>query len=353
MTLAARLAARIVQTGPMTVADYMQTCLFDPAEGYYATRDPLGAGGDFVTAPGISQMFGELLGLCIAQAWRDQGAPGRIVLAELGPGHGTSMADALRAAAGVPGFLAAAEVHFVEASPALRAVQKVRHPGAIWHDTVATLPDAPLYLVANEFFDALPVRQFVRDGAGWRERVVGLSGGALSWGLTEAAPVAMLAHRLDDTRDGDLVEHCPAAGAVAAEIARRIAARGGVALVVDYGDWRSLGDTVQALRGHARADPLITPGAADLTAHVDFEVLAGAATAAGAAHSRLVPQGIFLERLGIGQRAQVLAHGLRGAALENHVAAHRRLTHPGEMGQIFKALAFYPVGGPVPPGFAA
>ena len=346
--LAQLLAARIARTGPITMSDYMADCLMHPQHGYYSTRDPLGRAGDFITAPEISQMFGELLGLALAQSWLDQGAPGRIVLAELGPGRGTLMADALRATAKVPGFHDAAEVHFVEASPVLRAAQAQAVPGAVFHDHVDDLPDAPLYLIANEFFDALPIRQFIRDGAGWRERMVGLEQDQLCIGLSAAAPLALLEHRLADTQDGDLVEHCPALPGIVQSIGQRISGHGGAALIVDYGDWQSLGDTLQAIKDHKPTDPLDSPGEADLTAHVDFAAIAAAT--APARHTRLTSQGVFLERLGIGQRAQALAQGLSGAALENHLAAYRRLTHGAEMGDLFKVIGLYPATAPAPPG---
>ncbi len=353
MSLSDLLIARIRETGPLTLADYMTDCLLHPAHGYYTTRDPLGAAGDFTTAPEISQMFGELLGLALAQSWIDQGQPARFALAELGPGRGTLMADALRAARAVPGFGAAAEIYLVEASPALRKVQAetLQGYGPHWLDRVQDLPeDCPLFALANEFFDALPVRQFLRQDTGWSERLVGVQDGRLTLGLGAAAPQPALDHRLEDTRPGDLVEICEAAPQIVAELARRIAAQGGAALIVDYGDWRSLGDTVQALRAHEPADVLDTPGQADLTAHVDFEPLAQAARAAGCAHSRLTPQGVFLERLGITARAQTLARGLSGPALEDLVQAHRRLTHPDEMGNLFKVLGLYPTQAAPPPG---
>ncbi len=346
--LADILARQIATTGPMTLADYMAACLMHPQHGYYSTRDPLGAGGDFTTAPEISQMFGELLGLSLAQSWLDQGAPAPFVLAELGPGRGTLMADILRATARVPGFHAAARLHLVETSPALRAEQAKRLPQATWHDVVQTLPDGPLFLVANEFFDALPIRQFQRAGEDWRERVVGLHDNRLKLGLAAPAPQPGLSHRLDDTQDGDIVETCAPGQAIAAVLGARIAAQGGVALLIDYGDWRSLGDTLQALKGHAHIDPIALPGTSDLTTHVDFEALARAA--APATHTLLTPQGVFLERLGITQRAQALARSLSDAALDSHIAAHRRLTHPDEMGSLFKTLALLPQGAPPPPG---
>lgn len=333
----------------MSLADYMAVCLMHPEFGYYATRDPFGARGDFITAPEISQMFGELLGLCLAQVWLDQGRPARFLLAELGPGRGTLMADVLRATQRVPGFREAAEVHLVEGSAVLRAAQRRAIAGdVIWHERVESLPEGPLYLLANEFFDALAIRQFQRSGEGWRERVVGQSAGQLLLGLGGPVALPALAERLADTREGDIVETCGPAAAVMAEIGARIAAQGGAALIVDYGDWRSLGDTFQALKAHQPVDPLAEPGAADLTAHVDFEALALAA--APAMHTRLTPQGVFLERLGIAARAEALARNLSGPALETHLAAYQRLTGAEEMGTLFKVMGLYPEGAAPPPG---
>ena len=204
------------------------------------------------------------------------------VLAEAGPGRGTLMADILRATRAVPGFHAGLHLHLIEASPTLRAAQADRLAGHApeWHDSLSELPsDLPVFFVANEFFDALPIRQFIRDGAGWRERRIAQTEGALSFALTEPTPQPSLDHRLDDTKDGDLVELCPAATAISAQIAQHIAQNGGAALFIDYGDWRSLGDTLQALHAHQHVDPLTDPGNCDLTAHVDFTALAGALTA--------------------------------------------------------------------------
>jgi NADH dehydrogenase [ubiquinone] 1 alpha subcomplex assembly factor 7 len=348
--LAERLMARIAATGPMTLAEYMTECLFDPSAGYYATRDPFGAAGDFTTAPEISQMFGELVGLCLAQGWLDQGRPAPFVLAELGPGRGTLMADIWRAAGVVPGFREAAGVHLVEASPRLREIQahRLRDLPVSWHATTDDLPQAQLWLVANEFFDALPIRQFQRAGAAWRERVVGLRDGRLALGLTDPAPRADLSPRLEDTPEGGIVELCPAAAPVMAALETRIARHGGAALIIDYGDWRSRGDTFQALKDHSPADPFTEPGAADLTAHVDFEALARAAPRLKA--SRLTPQGEWLDRLGIAQRAAQLAKKWEGGERISHMAATRRLTHPAEMGNLFKVLALVPEGAPMLPG---
>ncbi|WP_435166947.1 class I SAM-dependent methyltransferase [Falsirhodobacter sp. 1013] len=334
------LARRIAQTGPITLADYMAECLLHPEHGYYTTREPFGTTGDFTTAPEISQMFGEMLGLCLAQVWLDQGG-GAFTLAELGPGRGTLMADILRATKGVPGFHAAADLVMVEASPRLRALQAERVP-ARHVETVHDLPDGPLFLVANEFFDALPIRQFVRDSAGWRERMVGPD---LTLGLSAPLTLQSLAYRLDDTQDGDVVEICPQAIPIMEAVAARVA-QGGLALIVDYGGWRSRGDTFQALSGHAFADPFAAPGRADLTAHVDFEALA---LAAAPCTHHYTTQGRLLAALGIGLRAERLA--ARGDA-PAHLSALERLTDPAQMGELFKALAITPPAAPPPPGFA-
>ena len=350
MSLRDDLITRIRAEGPITVAAFMAEALLHPTKGYYTSRDPLGQKGDFITAPEISQMFGELVGLSLAQSWMDQGAPCSFNLVELGPGRGTLMADILRATHAVPGFHTAARITLLEASPQLQSEQAKTLAGheITWVKAADQLPDGPLWLVANEFFDALPIRQFQRDHTGWRERCIGLASDALGFGLGPPAAHPHLAHRLEDTKTGDIVETCAPAGQIIATVGQRIAAQGGAALIIDYGDWRSLGDTLQALANHAHTDPLEQPGMADLTAHVDFETLAQ--SAAPAAYARLTPQGIFLERLGITARAHQLARHLGGRALETHIAAHRRLTHPQEMGNLFKVLGLYPAHATPPPG---
>jgi SAM-dependent MidA family methyltransferase len=350
MTLKDHITRRIAAQGPMRLDEYMSTCLLHPTLGYYTTRDPLGATGDFTTAPEISQMFGELIGLALAQCWLDQSAPARFTLAELGPGRGTLMADALRAASKVPGFIDAAEVIFVEASPALQSIQRntVAPHIAQWVSQASDLPDQPLFLIANEFFDALPIRQFIRSGDQWCERQVGLEDGALVFGLAPAQPQPLLKGRLADTSESGLTEVCAGATPVLMEITQRLSTHGGAALIIDYGEWRTTGDSFQAVKSHQRADPLEAPGLADLTAHVDFEALALAAHPC--LHTTLTPQGVFLERLGITARAQSLAARLDGAALQEHIAAHRRLTHPDEMGNLFKVMGLYPPGMPCLPG---
>ncbi len=310
---------------------------------YYATRDPLGTDGDFVTAPEISQMFGELIGLCLADLWDRAGRPADAIYVELGPGRGTLARDALRAMAAA-GLKPA--VHLVETSPVLRAAQARLLPGATWHDGLATLPGAPLLVVANEFFDALPIRQLVRDGAGWRERVVEHAGGerfrVLPGPVVPGPDVAGI-------RPGDVLEVSPAGLAVMAALARRLAAQGGAALVVDYGHVASgPGDTLQSVARHAAAQPFTAPGTRDLTAHVDFAALAVAAAAART-HGP-VDQGAFLGALGLAQRAAALARGAPERAGEIAVA-HRRLSHEEEMGRLFKVLGVTAPGWPVPSGF--
>ena len=350
MTPLARLIAeRIRESGPITVADYMAECLLHPVHGYYTTRDPFGTKGDFTTAPEIAQMFGELLGLALAQAWLDRGSPAPFTLAELGPGRGTLMADILRATKGVPGFHEAARLTLVEASPRLREVQAstLSTHSPVWMDRMEDLPEAPLFLIANEFLDALPIRQFQHGPQGWQERLIGLREDQLTFGLSAPLPQVPDTPAFRHAAEGALVEdNLPARRAVA-ETATRIARHGGVAYWIDYGGWRSQGDTLQALRQHRPDDPLSHPGQADLTTHVDFEPLAALAQAFA-----YDTQGAVLTRLGIDARAERLARKLTGAALESHRAAHRRLTHASEMGSLFKVLAMTSAGAPPPPGFA-
>lgn len=343
----ALLRRQIEATGPVTLAEYMALCLSHPEHGYYITHDPFGKAGDFVTAPEISQMFGELLGLALAQAWVEQGSPSPFILAELGPGSGQLMSDAMRAASRAPGFVEAADLWLVETSPVLRAEQAKLLPQPSWADSIDDLPDGPLFLVANEFFDALPIRQYHLQNGRWRETVVGVEDDKLSLGL-KSLPEAM-----EDAPDGAIRERCPSGEAFAGAIAKRIADHGGTAIIVDYGYDQPIpegADTFQAVREHAYVDPLSHPGTADLTAHVNFGALAKAAHDMGAVTSQLIAQGDFLYRLGIGARAASLARAAPDQ-LDNIEAALKRLTHVDEMGSLFKTLAIYPVGAPPPPGF--
>jgi SAM-dependent MidA family methyltransferase len=341
------IRARIAEEGPMPVETFMGLALQHPEHGYYITRDPLGA--HFTTAPEVSQLFGEMIGGWLCQAWLDAGRPDPVRLVELGPGRGTLMADALRVIARVPAMAVALDLWLVETSPVLRAAQAARLPRARWADRLDAVPDGPLLLVANELFDALPVAQVRRLDEGWQERVVTLEAGRLAFGFGPVAHRPELDSRFPLLPAGVIVEHAPAAEALAAEIGRRLREAGGAALVLDYGEWDGAGDTLQAIGPAGRADPLAAPGEADLTAHVRFRALAEAAAAAAFGP---VPQGAFLERLGITARARALARGREGPALEAVVAGHRRLTDPSAMGQVFKAMALLPPGAPVPAGFA-
>ena len=330
--LAAGFRRLIEGFGPIPVARFMG----ESNARYYATRDPLGSAGDFVTAPEISQMFGELVGLWLADIWDRAGRPADPIYAELGPGRGTLARDALRAMAGAG---LRPQVHLVEGSPALRAVQATALPGACFHDDAAGLPeDHPLLLVANEFLDALPIRQLVRTENGWRERMVGLEGDGFAFvagpqPMDQVVPVAFAV-----SAPGTIIETNPGAAAVVDEIARRIARQGGAALFIDYGNVTAhTGSTLQAVRAHAKVDPLATPGEADLTAHVDFSVLADIARAAGC-EVALATQGAWLAAMGIGARAEALARGAP-ARTEEIRLAHNRLVSPHEMGNLFKVMA--------------
>jgi SAM-dependent MidA family methyltransferase len=336
----------IAVEGPIPLARYMGLCLGHPVHGYYTTRDPFGARGDFTTAPEISQMFGELVGLWAAEAWRLMGAPAQLRLVELGPGRGTLMADLLRAVRIVPGFAQALSVHLVETSPVLRARQQERLAGSVpvafpvsWHERFADVPAGPAVVIANEFFDALPIAQFVRTDRGWHERLVGLDAdGRLAFGLAPE-PRAELPAR---GGPGDVLEWPAPAAELVTEIARRLAAEGGAALIVDYGyAGPAFGDTLQAVKNHAFVDPLAEPGEADLTAHVDFARLADAAGSAGAAAHGPVPQGDFLRALGIAARAAALQARASPAQAADIAGALERLTGsgPDQMGTLFKALA--------------
>lgn len=316
------LRVRIAAEGPISVESYMEAC----NAYYYATRDPLGTAGDFTTAPEISQMFGELIGAALADCWSRAGAPKDAVYVELGPGRGTLAADVLRVLSQA-GFDGA--VHLVETSPTLRAAQARAVPGAQFHDTIETLPEAPLLLVANEFFDALPIRQLA-NGA---ERRVMVAAGGLAF-----------------DRGGDIVEESPAREAIAAAIAGRIARHGGTAIVIDFGHARTgAGDTLQAVRGHEFAPLLAEPGEQDLTSHVDFEALGRAASAGGARCTAVIGQGDWLRALGIEARAAALA-GHNPARTDEIEAALHRLTSAREMGELFKVMAIHAPDWPAPAG---
>jgi NADH dehydrogenase [ubiquinone] 1 alpha subcomplex assembly factor 7 len=314
---------RIRAEGPITVEAYMEAC----NSCYYGTRDPLGTAGDFTTAPEISQMFGEVVGAVLADCWKRAGSPPNAIFAEFGPGRGTWASDALRLLrpAGFSG-----EMHFVETSPVLRDAQALTIPGARWHDLIDDLPEKPLLVVANEFLDALPVRQFV-DGV---ERNVTLAKGRLAF-----------------DRDGEIVETSPAREAAVTTLARRLVEHGGVALIADYGHARSApGETLQAVRSHGFAPVLDKPGEQDLTAHVDFEAVARSAEAAGASVTEPIAQGEWLRRVGIETRAEALSRANPERNEEIERAVHR-LTAADEMGALFKVVAIHSSDWPTPAGF--
>lgn len=359
-TLRQRLATRLALSGPMTVADYMSEALGNPRHGYYRSRDPLGTKGDFITAPEINQIFGELIGAWLAQRWQALGSPARVILTELGPGRGTLMADALRATRAVAGFHQALDLHLVDINPALQEAQRLAlasYATPRWHDAFANVPDdAPLLLIANEFFDALPIRQLQRTERDWRERLVALQDEALRFVLAPGpSPFAsLLAPELMPAAPGAIAELCLPARALVRDIAERLARQRGAALIVDYGYAPPrLGDSLQAVADHKKVDPLTAPGKADLSAHVDFFALARSAEAAGAAAYGPVTQGDFLRSLGIDQRLAALrqrADATQVAVLESGVA---RLIAPEQMGTLFKALALTDRQSSVPAGFSA
>ncbi|MDB4099872.1 SAM-dependent methyltransferase [Amylibacter sp.] len=342
---------QIKRFGPMPVSEYMTLCLLHPEHGYYTNRDALGASGDFTTAPEISQMFGELIGLTIAQAWIDQGMPKPFVLAELGPGNGTLMADILRATKSVPKFHSSMDLHLIEASPEMRKRQKSALDGfcVTWLDYFSELPQKPLFLVANEFFDCLPIKQYRRTAEGWQEQMIGADENQLHFILGTATSEDVFT-KSNDIPNGDMLEISASSVTFASAIGEHVNTNGGCAIIIDYGEWDSDGDSLQAIQNHNKIDPLTNCGAADLTAHVSFRDLTNAASK-HAKVSSTIPQGILLERLGITQRAQTLAKNIDGKALETHISAHKRLTHPDEMGKLFKAIAIIPNHTDLPTGF--
>jgi NADH dehydrogenase [ubiquinone] 1 alpha subcomplex assembly factor 7 len=343
----ARLRRLIAADGAVTVDRFMAEAL----GAYYGGGDPLGAKGDFVTAPEISQMFGELIGLWAVAAWQQMGAPARFRLVELGPGRGTLMADALRAARQAPGFLDAADLHLVDVNASLRATQgdRLADYAPAWHAAFGDVPRGPLLLIANEFLDALPVHQFVRRDDGWRERAVTVDPATDRLAWTDLPTDA----DLGAAATGEIYEVSPMRMALVTAVAGRCAEDGGAALFIDYGHDGALvvGDSLQAVRGHGYHDPLDSPGAADLTAHVAFGALREAAAAAGARPWGPIGQGAFLGHLGIAERAERLKAGAAPAQATAVDAACRRLIHHDEMGTLFRVLAVTAASAAAPAGF--
>lgn len=353
-----KLTARIAQEGPLSIEDYMAACLADPEHGYYVTRDPFGAAGDFTTAPEISQVFGELIGMWCAVAWQQMGEPNPVRLIELGPGRGTLMADMLRATRQVPGFREAIEVHLVETSPVLRGVQMDKLSTDVeitqWHDNLADVPPGAAIIIANEFLDALPVRHFKMKNGEWFERCVGLSNdGTLKFCLsdTPAGDTSVIPETIRNmAREGDMAEAGLAAGEIVASVASRAAQAPTIALFIDYGHVKTgVGETLQAVKGHDYADPLESPGEADLTAHVDFEALGHTARANGFDVHGPMRQGAFLMSLGLKERVESLVNGVSDENAREILSGAHRLADASQMGDLFKVMALSSRGVEVPP----
>lgn len=347
------LLEQIATSGPITFADYMAQCLMHPEHGYYQQEQVFGQDGDFVTAPEISQMFGEMVGLWLADRWIKMGKPSPVHLIEFGPGRGTLMADILRAISPVEGFTDAAKIHFIETSKQLRALQKEKVPNAKWHETAASLPEGPSLIVANEFFDALPIHQFEKHKGEWLERRINAEGENFTLVLTPPSPkLALIPDELKESPEGSILEVCPAALSVTGDIAERISSQGGAALLIDYGYRKSAaGDTFQALKGHTFADPLAEPGKADITAHVAFDQLKKAAEEKGSKTIGPAAQGMFLMALGMGARAQQLSNAMDPIGQQRILSELKRLTASDEMGTLFKVLALQHPDLPEAPGF--
>lgn len=353
MSLSALIQQQIKKHGPITIADYMQMTLQHPDYGYYTRNDPLGAKGDFTTAPEISQIFGELIGAWLATQWMEAGKSG-MALVELGPGHGTLMADILRATRKIPEFHDALSVHMVETSPTLKQIQWGKLAGAHinlhWHDGLDTVPDRPLLLVANEFFDALPIRQYMHTPKGWRERMVALDKeGKLEFRYVATKPPAAL-KKLPVSNS--IYEYSEPSIEVMEMIGTRLKQRGGAALIIDYGyTGGTRGDTLQAVKAHNFHPVLEAPGAADISAHVDFDALANAAVAKGAIRFPVTSQGRFLERLGADLRLKALCKDATVAQKSAMISGLERLTSPDAMGELFKLLCVAHPDHPHPDGF--
>jgi NADH dehydrogenase [ubiquinone] 1 alpha subcomplex assembly factor 7 len=354
--LAELLARRIMMTGPVTVAEYMATALGHPEHGYYTTRDPFGRAGDFITAPEISQIFGELIGLWFVTVWEQIGSPTKFNLVELGPGRGTLIVDALRAAMQVPAFLDGAELVLLETSRVLRASQaeSLAAYDPVWCDSFDGVPDGPILAIGNEFFDALPVHQFVRTPRGWRERLIAWDETELRFIVSASATPheVLLAPEVRETAPvGAIAEVQPQGLSIAAALGNRIEKAGGAVLIVDYGHGESApGDSLQAVCEHEPVDVLDGPGEADLTVHVDFAALRRAVGDRVSVWGP-VAQGTFLERLGIALRAEALTKHATPAQAADIALSVERLIAPNQMGSLFKVLSLTQAGLSQPPGF--
>ncbi|MEC8621683.1 MAG: SAM-dependent methyltransferase [Pseudomonadota bacterium] len=361
--LEAYIKRLIKKMGPIPVSQYMALALGHPKHGYYHKQNPLGANGDFITSPEISQVFGEICGMYLASMWQQIGRPSQTRLVELGPGRGTLISDILRAASFVPNFLQSLSIHLVETSRALRTQQenllkkKFREIDVNWHLRFDQIPEGPVLLVANEFFDALPAEQFVKAPTGWNQRCVGLS---------KREELTFSERQLDQNFEfniplsvgetakiGDIYEICFPAHQIIEELSKRIGENGIGALVIDYGHIQAgLGDTLQAVSSHQYVDPLISPGDSDLTTHVDFSALHRIADLESTRVSGPINQGSFLESMGIVERTEILARNIPPNLLKDFVTATKRLTEPKGMGSLFKVMVLTNSQQPAPPGFS-
>ncbi len=355
-----RLSQRIQTGGPISIGVFLGEALFDPWQGFYATKDPIGAGEDFITAPEISQIFGELIGLWLAGRWHSMGCPKPVQLVEYGPGRGTLMKDILRAARAVPGMLEALNVTLIEASPALINVQASmlgNAPCAVnWQNALDDVPMGPCLLVGNEYLDCLPVRQFIRQNDAWHERLVGVDEtGAYQFQFSPTpasdVEIEMIPPVLRDSDEGTLVEVRASIAPLMDALANRFSKAQGVALFIDYGPAQSeIGDTLQAIKGHQKVDPLDAPGTADLTTRVDFAEIKRAALAAGLQCAGPVKQGAWLNRLGLEYRAADLMK--KNPAQKSKLARQvYRLTDDSQMGELFKVIAIFSPDMSIPEGF--
>jgi NADH dehydrogenase [ubiquinone] 1 alpha subcomplex assembly factor 7 len=349
----------ISANGPISLAQYMGECLGHPKHGYYMNKDPFGVEGDFTTAPEVSQMFGEMLGMWVANQWQETGSHTPVKLIELGPGRGTLMADILRVLNIVPILKENLSVHLVEISPALMAAQKEKinqndKTPIYWHKTIADVPDGFSFIIANEFFDALPVHQFEMTNKGWLERVVEVDENSLTPRLAAASPALFMADEgfRKTAKLGDIIETSPVSITIMAEVSRRIKEHGGAGLIIDYGyNKTAFGDSVQATKNHDYCNLFETPSQADITAHVNFEILAKCAKECGLQSFGATEQGIFLKQLGIEMRAEKLSKVASPQQKQDIATAIKRLTGDDEMGKLFKILAVQNKNLPTPIGF--
>jgi len=359
MSLEDKIKNILKEKGHMTTDEYMSVCLYDDEFGYYRVHDPIGRDGDFITSPEISQTFGEMIGAWLAATWSSVDSPKEKILVELGPGRGTLMKDILRATKNVDGFHDGLEVHLVEVNEKLRDRQRnvLEHEKVeiFWHDSVDDLPAKPIFLVANEFFDALPIVQFTKMKKGWRENIIRLDEeGNLEFGILEkkTKPCKLVPEEFDDAKVGDFYEMSPYSIEVIEKISEHIKKHDGAALIIDYGYFKNeLADTFQSVKAHKYHNPLKTPGEADLTAHVNFPNLQKVAIKKGVNAYANVTQGELLVSLGIGIRAKAIMEKLNGRDKDVFGDAIKKLISVDEMGSLFKCMAIMRQDRDVPYGF--